>query len=254
MKLLETVSPGLAGLVFVLIFATLILIITWASRRRAIFGLREIPAFASLERAFGLSVEAGKRLHVSLGRGGLLGFPAASALVGLSVLERIARFALVSDRPPIATSGEGALGILSQDTLQASFQRIGAGSLYDPRAGQVTGLTPFAYAAGTLPVIFDEQVSAHILAGNFGSEVALIADAAERSHSLTLAGSDNLPAQAILYVTAEEPLIGEELYAAGAYIHAGPLHTASLHTQDILRWAVVLVILAGVALKLAGVL
>lgn len=254
MKLLESVDTGLAGLVFVLISAGLILFFTWFGRRRTSFTLRDIPAFASLERAFGLSVEAGKRLHVSLGRGGILGFPAASALVGLSVLGRIARFASVSDRPPMATSGEGALGILSQNTLQSTSQLAGAGGQYDPSSGQVTGLTPFAYAAGTLPIIFDEQVSAHILAGNFGSEVALIADAAERSQSLTLAGSDNLPAQAVLYAAVDEPLIGEELYAAGAYIHAGPVHTASLHMQDVLRWVVVLAILIGVALKLAGVL
>jgi hypothetical protein len=115
-------------------------------------------------------------------------------------------------------------------------------------------LTPFAYAAGTLPVISNEQTAAHILAGHFGSEVALIADAAERSQNLTLAGSDSLPAQAILFAAAQEPLIGEELYAAGAYVNAGPLHTASLHAQDVFRWLLVLGILIGVILKLAGVL
>jgi hypothetical protein len=49
-------------------------------------------------------------------------------------------------------------------------------------------------------------------------------------------------------------LIGEELYAAGAYIRAGSMHTASLHAQDVLRWLLVLSILAGVVLKLAGLL
>jgi hypothetical protein len=107
---------------------------------------------------------------------------------------------------------------------------------------------------GTLPIIFDQQVSASVLMGHFGSEVALIADAGERKGSLILAGSDNLPAQAVLVAAAQEPLIGEELYASGAYVNAGALHLASLRVQDIFRWLVVAFILAGVALQLAGVL
>lgn len=254
MKLPDFLNSGLAGLVFVLVFLLLILAFVLIRRRGSGLTLREIPAFNRLGRVFGLSVEAGKRLHVSLGWGGLLGIPAGAAFIGLSVLERIARFASVSDRPPLATSGDGSLAILSQDALQAAHREIGAEGQFDASSGQLTGLTPFAYAAGTLPVISNEQTAAHILAGHFGSEVALIADAAERSHNLTLAGSDSLPAQAILFAAAQEPLIGEELYAAGAYVNAGPLHTASLHAQDVFRWLLVLGILIGVILKLAGVL
>lgn len=254
MNLPDFVGPRLAGLLFVVIFLLLILAFALIRRRRSDLTLREIPAFDRLSRAFGLSVEAGKRVHVSLGWGGLFGIPAAAAFIGLSVLERIARFASISDRPPLATSGDASLAILSQDTLGAAHQATGVEGSFDPTNGQLTGLTPFSYAVGTMPVISNEQTAAHILAGHYGSEVALIADAAERSQNLTLAGSDSLPAQSILFAAAQEPLIGEELYAAGAYVKAGPLHAASLHAQDILRWLLVLAILIGVILKLAGVL
>jgi hypothetical protein len=49
-------------------------------------------------------------------------------------------------------------------------------------------------------------------------------------------------------------LIGEELYAAGAYVGAGASHEASLNVQDILRWLIILAILAGSLLKFLGVL
>jgi hypothetical protein len=124
----------------------------------------------------------------------------------------------------------------------------------DPDAAQISGLTPLSFAAGSLPVVYDQQVSVNILTGSFGSEVALIADAAEQTNSVSLGGSENLAAQAVMYVALQEPLIGEELYAAGAYVQAGPMHTASLRTQDVLRWLLIGVILAGAALKLAGVL
>lgn len=254
MNLSDVFSPGLIGLAFLVIFFALMLVYTMQGRDHPRRHLRNIPAFARLRRGIGLAVEAGQRLHISLGYGGVSGVQGASALVGLSILQRVARTASISDRPPIITSGEGVLVILSQDTLRNALQSVGAENQYEPTAGQLSGLTPFSFAAGTLPVIYDQKVSINFLAGHFGDEVALITDAAERSGSLTLAGSDQIPAQAILYATAQEPLIGEELYAAGAYTQAGPMHLASLRVQDLFRWALVGIILAGAFLKLVGVL
>lgn len=230
--------------------------ITYASiaRKRPKGSWREIAAFSRLGRSIGLAVEAGKRLHISLGHGSLNGLQAGSAFVGLSVLQRIAKVASISDSPPVATSGEGVLGILSQDTQKSTYRSIGSANLYERSSGQVTGLTPFSFAAGTLPVIFDQNVAANVMAGHFGSEVALITEAGERNGSLTLAGSDNLTAQAVLYAAAQEPLIGEELYASGAYIQAGNFHGASLRAQDFMRWVIIIAILAGAALKLVNVL
>lgn len=250
----DFLSPGIVGLGMIAIFLVLMIVFAFVGRRRPRNYLREIPAFEKLGRAVGLAVEAGQRLHLSLGRGGIDGVQGASALVGLSVLERIARAASVSDRPPVATSGEATVALLSQDTLRGAYRDIGEFGQYDPDSGQLTGVTPFSYAAGVMPVIFDQQVSANVLAGHFGSEVALITDAGERSGSLTLAGSDSIPGQAILYATAQEPLIGEELYASGAYIQAGPAHLASLRVQDIFRWILVLTILVGSVMKFFGIL
>jgi hypothetical protein len=243
---------GLAGFGFVILSAILMAGLAFL-RRKSTPVFREIPAFARLRKAIGLAVEEGSRLHISLGRGGLTTPQSAAELAGLEMLRRVAELTSASDRPPVATSGDGAIAILSQDALRASGQAV-LSTGYDATAARLTGLTPFSYAAGVLPVMRDENVSANVLMGNFGIEVALLTDAAERGNTSIMAGSDNLPAQAVLYASAQDPLIGEELYAAGAYIKARPFHTASLIVQDILRWFVVIVILVGAILKLAGVL
>jgi len=248
------ISPGIVGLAFVVVFIFLMIILAVASRNQPKQNLREISAFTRLGRAIGLAVEAGKRMHITLGWGGLIDLKGASALVGLTILERITRLASISDRPPVATSGDGVLGILSQDTLSGTYKAVGAGFQYDPTSGRVTGLTPVSYAAGAMPVIYDEQVSATILAGHFGSEAALITDAAERNDSLSVAGSDSITATSVFIAAAQEPVIGEELFAAGAYINAGPVHASSLRTQDIFRWVLVGAILIGALLKLLGFL
>ncbi|HSF82441.1 MAG TPA: DUF6754 domain-containing protein [Anaerolineales bacterium] len=247
-------TSNFIGLLFVLLFLGLIIFFAISGRKKTFQPSREISAFVRLRRVIGLAVESGKRLHIALGRGGITGIEGASAVVGLTVLERIARVASVSDRPPIATSGDGILGILSQDTLRKTFKTIGAEGQYDPRYGQVSGLTSMGYAAGSMPVFYDEQVAATVFAGHFGSEVALMTEAAMQSDVMTLAGSDNLPAQAVMYATSEQPLVGEELYATGAYLKAGPVHLASLRAHDILRWVLVLAIIIGAALKFLGFL
>ncbi len=243
---------GILGLLLILVSFGLIVILAAAGRNRPGRHLREIPAFTRLRRAVGLAVEVGTRLHISLGRGNFLGTQNAAAFSGLVMADRIVRAASISDRPPVATAGEGILGILAQDNMRGVYRALGVESQYDPNSAQITGLTPFSYAAGTIPLIHDGQVSANLLSGHFGGEAALIADAAERSGSLVIGGSDSLPGQAVLYAVAQEPLIGEEVFAGGAYLGAGAIHEASLRTQDILRWLLIVAILLGAILKFTG--
>jgi len=243
---------GLAG--FGVVFFTAVLMLGLSFwRRKNPSVIRDIPAFTRLRQAVGLVVEDGSRLHVSLGRGALATPQSASALAGLNLLHRLAELTSAGDQPPIATSGDASLAILSQDALQDAARSTEAVT-FDPAAGRLTGLTPFSYAAGAIPDIRDENVSASVFMGNFGVEVGLLTDAVERESTFVLAGSDNLTAQAVIYASAQEPLIGEEVFAADAYMEPTPLHFASLNVQDILRWLIIASILVGAILTLAGVL
>lgn len=243
---------NIAGLALVIISAILMTIFRIINRAQPYQGLRSIPAFNRLRQAIGLAVEDGSRVHVSLGNASPYSQQSASALVGLSVLDRITQLSATSDSPPIATSGNGGFTVLSQDTLRSAYRDANTLELYDPIQGRLSGPTPFSYVAGTLPVLPDESVSANVLLGNYGPEIALLVDRADRINSFTLAGSDSLPAQAVLYATADEPLIGEEIFASGAYLQTHRLHPASLRTQDVLRWMVFVGVLAGVILKLVN--
>lgn len=246
-------SSGLLAAGFLVLFILLIAGFSVYERvRQGGRNLREIPAISRLIYAIGLAVEDGTRLHIALGTSDMTGEQGAPALAGLSILDRVARTASISDTPPVVTSGDGALSILSQTGLAGAYREMGVGELHDPSQARLVGVTPFSYAAGTLPIIHDEHVSATLMTGHFGPEIALIAETADRADGFTLAGTDSLPGQAVLYAAAQEPLIGEELFAAGAYLRSGLVHTASLRAQDVLRWLVVGAILAGGIVKLFG--
>jgi len=229
------------GFALILVFSLL-----GSGRRNGTF--REIKAFSRLRKNIELSVEDGTRLHVSLGRGGLLGPQSAAAFAGLNLLREVSQVASDSDQPPLATTGEAVLALLAQDTLRANYKTLNIGEEFSNRYAQVVGLSAMAYSAGLMSPILDNEVSASALVGNFGEEVGLITTAGQRSRSFTLGGSDGLSSQAILFASANEALIGEELYASAAYLGGSTAQEASLRGQDILRILIALSII-GLALS-----
>ncbi len=242
---------NLIGLALVVLAAVLLVGLTTLQRKSSP-KLRALPALTRLYRAIGLSVEDGTRLLIGLGNTALLTGNAGAPLAGLGMLRQLTERTSLSDRPPIAVAGEATLALLAQDTLEAGYQSAGAGEYYQPATGRVAGLTPFSAAAGTIPMLHDEGVSAAVFMGHFGVEAGLLADAAERDNALAVGASDDLAGQAVWYASAPETLIGEELFAASAYIGGTPAQTASLSVQDLLRWIIIASLIVGAAAKLLG--
>lgn len=209
--------------------------------------LRPLRGFEALGTAIERAVEGGERVHLSLGTGPVNGMESAAALAGLSVLGRVAAATAMSDRPGVATAGDGAMAILAQDTLASAYARAAARDRYRPTSGRMLGPTAFSYLAGLPTLLATEGVSVHMLLGSFGVEGALAADLGDRHQAFVLAGTDDVQTQALLYTTAQHPLIGEEVFAGGAYLNIGPLHRASLRAQDALRMLLALLIVLGTA-------
>jgi hypothetical protein len=243
----------IVGLVILALFLLFLLLYAGLGRRwPAVF--RPVKGYEALGAAIERAVEAGERVHLSLGTGSVIGSDAAPALAGLVVLSRVASATSMSDRPAVVTAGDGAMAILAQDTLREAYQRANAPERYRHTSGRMLGPTPFSYIASLPMLLASEDVSVHILAGSFGAEGALGADFGQRHDAFVLAGTDDAQSQALLYATAEHPLIGEEIFAGGAYLDLGPLHRASLRAQDAMRVLIIGAILVGVVLRTFGML
>jgi hypothetical protein len=214
---------------------------------------RPIPAFERIIQQINISVEDGTQLHISLGRGGITGPESASALAGLGILKQVIERSSVCDFPPVATTGNAVISILAQDTIKYTSKAISIFEGGRNPSGELVGVTPFSYAAGTLTTIRDPNVSSNIHTGWFGSEVTWLTTAGERQSSPTIAGTAQLPAQAIIYASASDPLIGEELFAGGAYLGAGKIHLASISAQDVFRWIIIFIILGSVLFNFLGI-
>ncbi|MEI8131777.1 MAG: DUF6754 domain-containing protein [Leptolinea sp.] len=246
-----TSLENLIGLMVVFLTAAFMIVFAMQDRKHNL-AFRCIPALEKLDRAVGIAVEDGRRLHISFGWGEFLGFHAASILTNTAALEEISKRSMGSDRTPATTSGNGTSTLLAVDVLQ-SAQRYGfVNERMDARRGRLAGVTAMSYAAGVLPALHSEHTSTIVFGGALGAELRLILDAAEDEQIQVLAASDSLTGQAVAFSSPVEILIGEEIFALPAYLHAGSMYSASLLAEDSLRWLLIAVILLGAALRSIG--
>ena len=225
-------------------------------QRMAVPARRPLPPFDALRRQVGRAVESGRRLHVTLGRATLPGLAGPTSAAALGVLDYLAHESGQSGVPPVVTVGEATLLPASQATVRRGYEA--GGRRQEFRLRNVRFIAPDAYpmtyAAGVSAILELEEMGSNVAVGRFGSEIGVIAEAGSRREMAQIIGSDDPTAIAIALAYSENVLWGEELFAAGAYLEESPIQMASLRTQDILRWLLVVIILVTALLRIGGML
>ena len=89
------------------------------------FTIRSIPALEEFATRQGYAIESGTRLHLSAGTADMNTQSAAATLLAVTNMEVLARNAAASDRPLVATTGDGVTALLLQSRLHAVYQRLG---------------------------------------------------------------------------------------------------------------------------------
>lgn len=248
----RTLAVLLVTLVFALTAITAVFIGRARRRGHEPFILRVIPAYRSIPALVGAAIEANRPIHMAFGGSELGSADTVLALASAEFFYNIAQRAAIGDAMPVLTTTAGITLPLAQDTLRRAYTVRGAMSRY--RSGNVrwypAGGRTLVYAAVLTSLQTEDTLSANVLAGGFGGELALVGAAAARHDRPFLAVSDQLDGQAAAYVFADQPLIGEEVYAAGAYLNNSASQLGALVTTDILRWLVIISMLVGLVLAL----
>jgi hypothetical protein len=112
---------------------------------------------------------------------------------------------------------------------------------------------PLAFAVASDALNEDVRILNTTSVGAWGQEYLLLGESQRRRGVESVAGATNPEALAVMSVSADHTLVGEEIYAAGAYIHGRPQHIASLLAQDTLRLILIGLIILGVLLASIGI-
>ena len=234
----------------IILLVTLVLVAVPIRRR---YMLRRIAAYERMPLLTGLAIESNRPLHVSFGSVGIGGGSTILALASADLAYYLSGRAAIGDVSPLISVSDTSALPLGQDTLRRAYEARGLADRY--RANNVrwypSGGRSLAYAAAVTGLMATENVSSNVLVGRHGPELALMMDASNRRGLPTIAVSDQLEGQAIAYALTDTPLIGEEIFAAPAYLDESGNQIAETIAVDILRWGVIIVILIGLMLELA---
>lgn len=214
--------------------------------------LRRLPAMEELPRSVGRSAETNQPLHVSVGVAGVGGAATAETWAGLGLLAELADEAVASDAPLIVTVGDPTVLPIAQDILRRAYARHGRPDGYDPTQVRFIAPVPLAYAAGVTGLLQREPLRGNVMLGAFGDEYLLMGETGARKGVFQIVGAADPRTLPFVYATADEPLIGEEMYASSSYAGRGPLQVASLLAEDWARWAVIAGIVGLAIFKILG--
>ena len=245
-------TQQIAGALLILTLGALIAVLGGIARAGRRPNLRPLPGLETLRGQQGRAIESGQSLHLSLGTSGIGGANTATTLAGLAILESLADEAAATDTPPTVTVADPTALVMAQDVLRRAYARQGNLAGYDPGAVRYVAASPLPYAAGVGDILSSEKTSANIMAGVFGPEAAFITEQGSRQAVLQAAGAADVAPLAVMYPLVNHLMIGEEMFAASAYMDNLPVHTGSLLAQDVIRWllaALLFVASAGALLQ-----
>ncbi len=247
---MDVTTQQVLSILFVL--ATAVLIYTarfLQSRGGSRRTLRPVSAFERIPGWSSQAIEADRPLHLAFGSASIGEDNTATALANAELFHHIIEKNSAGDTPP-------ALSTSAPTTIPLANAKVAAAWLGDGGMRNVhwypQGKRALGYAAGVTAVIGDDAPPAHILAGSFGAELGLILDSARRNRQATLAVSDQLEGQAVAYAMADETLIGEELFAAPAYVSGDARAAADAIVMDVWRALLMILITLALVLGMAG--
>lgn len=227
--------------------------------RRADWGahlpLRPIPAFDLVKRMLAQGAESGQAVHISVGVAGVGSANTAETAAGLQMLEYLADRTAITATPAIVTVADPTALPLVQDQLRRAYVRQGYPEEHDPARARFIapniGGSAVPYAVGALEILRHENVYANVMVGSFGPEFLLMSEPAAEKHAVQVGGATAPAVLPLVYLTMDQPLLGEDIFSAGAYLTHKPAHIGSLLAQDAVR---AIVVIAALVLVLVGLL
>ncbi|HEX2914019.1 MAG TPA: DUF6754 domain-containing protein [Chloroflexia bacterium] len=219
--------------------------------------LRPLRPFGRLQRIIGQSAETGQTVHYSPGNAALNGQPGSpETLNGLTTLSSVARGASRTRANLLVSADDSLAYTTAADITRAEYGQAGRSEDYNPSQVRfITQQDRLAYITGVSSLLKEQPMAGNVMIGQFGSEYLLAGDRANRSGIPQVVGSSRYEAMPLMIASAgaDNTLLGEEIFAAPAYLDRQPAHLASVVAQDRIRVIVILLIIAGVIAATLGV-
>ncbi len=240
----------LNALIAVVLFSAAILLYTrWAKQGKPLF-VRKIAGLDAVEEAVGRATEMGKPV---LFIPGIQELDEIQTIAGISILGRVARITARYETPLMVPVRYPLVLAAGQEVVEQAYTEVGKKDAYQEDIVRYVAGEQFAFTATVNGIMMRDRPAANIYMGAFFAESLLLAETGNAAGSIQIAGTAE-PAQLPFFIAAcDYTLMGEELYAASAYLSHEPLMLGGLKGQDFIKVIIVALIIAGVILVSFGI-
>ena len=213
--------------------------------------LRGKTAIKALRKAQVRALEQGKKRQVIIGEHLWSRAYPGLGLHALSTLPEVVSLeSLMEGKQAISAGGD--LAVLARQVIQGHYQNgYSYGLLHSPVG--VLGVGSFSFAAGLLPELLKDSPGSMTILGDHGFEAGLLANAVQTKGGHVFSATGSLTAQAALYLTVRDLLIGEEIFLLPGLIKPTPGSQAGWTVEDILRIVLIVLLILISILKASGI-
>lgn len=209
------------------------------------FFIRRLPGIDLVDEAVARSAELGRPAVFSTGLTQV--GPVLYAL--LSLLRYIATQAAKLKVKLLIPQNAPDVMAMVESTAEDAYHAAGKGPQFDPQSVVYLSDEQFAFASGYMGLVHRERAAATFLFGVFAAESLILAEAGQQVGAMQIAGSVSPEQTAFFVCTCDYTLIGEELFAASAYLDRDPVQVASVVTQDLIKAIFLAIIIVGVGIS-----
>ncbi len=208
---------------------TILYYISQAKAGKELF-IRKIAGLEAVDEAVGRATEMGRKIFFIPG---IQDMNNMQTIAGLTILGRVAKMTAEYETALEVPVSRSLVMVAGREIVKEAYMNAGRPDYY--RDEMVYYLTDdqFGYAAGVDGLVLRQKPATIFYQGAFFAESLILAETGNSIGAIQIAGTA-MPAQLPFFVAAcDYTLIGEELFAASAYLSREPKLLGSLKGQDI---------------------
>jgi hypothetical protein len=232
----------------ILLFVLVVGYIQLAKRGKKLF-IRRITGLSAIEEAIGRATEMGRKmLYIP----GILSLSEIQTIASLYILGHVAKKTATYGATLECPNIDPLTFTAARETVQQAYMEAGKPDQY--KEDMVTYITydQFAYTASVTGKMVRERPATNFFIGSFFAESLILAETGQSVGAIQIAGTAEL-AQLPFFVTAcDYTLIGEELYAASAYLSREPLLLGTIKAQDTIKAILMIAMAVGIVVLALG--
>jgi hypothetical protein len=204
--------------------------------------IRRIAGLNAIDEAVGRATEMGKPVLMVPGLSDTVN---AVAIQALNIFAYVTRIAAKFSNPILVCTYGAPVYAVAQEMIRDVYQQEGAIDRYDPDSVRFVSDRQFAFAAAVSGLILREQTAATFFLGEWFAESLILAETANSIGAIQIASSTESTQTPFFIAACDYVLIGDEFYAASAYLTRQPVLVGSLVGQDWSKLAIILSVIFG---------